>query len=575
MKIKALFFLFSLLLTLSYAQTPNWAWAQGIGGNIGIINQSNGSTLGTNVTTDANGNVYSIGYFETPTMVVGGYTLTNNNTSGYKAETFIIKYDAAGNVLWAKSIHGDSSDIGTGIVVDNAFNIYITGDFASPTLAFDTKTLTNTANGTDDIFLAKYNSAGNIIWAKNYGGSRNDIGNSLIVDNLNNIYLTGNFSSQNLAIGSTILTIDSLGNQDMFLAKFDTSGTPVYVKAFGKGCHIPIMSNDITSDASNNIYVTGFFNTPETIIGSDTLHCNPNSDNFFITKLDASGNIQWTRSGGGSNYDIVVNGVAVDPIGNLYTCGYFAGNSFAIGTTTLTSTCCLTGFVAKYSSSGNALWAKSTLVNNPQAGWPMSCIATDNNYGIYIGGGFFNQVNNLPPLVFGSDTLINGTPGMDAIFIAKYDSAGNPLWGKTANSIKWNNVTEITTDKYGNLFAVGAYDSPTIIFDNDTLHNLNSNMWTTDYFIAKIGAACVGIKNITENKELVIYPNPTSEQLFIDASTTDKLSVDLFDVNGTQLFTKNINSKSNIDVTMLENGIYTLTIKAGGRVTIKKIVIVR
>lgn len=85
-----------------------------------------------------------------------------------------------------------------------------------------------------------------------------------------------------------------------------------------------------------------------------------------------------------------------------------------------------------------------------------------------------------------------------------------------------------------------------------------------------------GINQIASTDiHMTIYPNPTSDQFFIDANTTDKLNVDLYDVNGRHLFSKNVSDKSSIDVTYLNEGIYTLTIKTADRVTNKKLVILR
>jgi hypothetical protein len=83
------------------------------------------------------------------------------------------------------------------------------------------------------------------------------------------------------------------------------------------------------------------------------------------------------------------------------------------------------------------------------------------------------------------------------------------------------------------------------------------------------------MENISLNKNISIYPNPTSDQFFIDANTTDKLIVDLFDLNGRHVFSAIVNNKSNIDVKNLNEGVYSLTIKTTNRIINKKLVIVR
>ena len=85
-----------------------------------------------------------------------------------------------------------------------------------------------------------------------------------------------------------------------------------------------------------------------------------------------------------------------------------------------------------------------------------------------------------------------------------------------------------------------------------------------------------GVKQFGNNKgQETIFPNPTSDQFFIDANTTEKLNVELYDVNGRHVYSASVSDKSNINVTALENGIYTLTIKSVDRVTNKKLIIVR
>jgi len=85
----------------------------------------------------------------------------------------------------------------------------------------------------------------------------------------------------------------------------------------------------------------------------------------------------------------------------------------------------------------------------------------------------------------------------------------------------------------------------------------------------------VGIQSINNSNSFKMYPNPTSDQLFIDANTTDKLNVDLFDVNGRHVFSASVMDKTNINVATLNEGVYSLIIKTADRVTNKKLVIVR
>ena len=97
---------------------------------------------GEKISTDASGNVYITGYFKSPTITFGTTTLTNNSTAN-DADIFVVKYDSAGTVIWAKSAGGTGNDFGNGISATGDGNVYITGQFASPTITFGTTTLTN------------------------------------------------------------------------------------------------------------------------------------------------------------------------------------------------------------------------------------------------------------------------------------------------------------------------------------------------------------------------------------------------------------------------------------------------
>ncbi|HXB41915.1 MAG TPA: T9SS type A sorting domain-containing protein [Bacteroidia bacterium] len=83
------------------------------------------------------------------------------------------------------------------------------------------------------------------------------------------------------------------------------------------------------------------------------------------------------------------------------------------------------------------------------------------------------------------------------------------------------------------------------------------------------------IEQFQSNIQVTIFPNPTSDQFYIETNATDKLNVDLYDVNGRHVFSASLMDKSNINITTLDNGIYTMTIKSVDGVTNKKLVIAR
>ena len=141
------------------AQTPNWQWAKSAGGTDHDDGQS--------VSTDASGNVYVTGWFQSQSITFGTTTLTNEldtNTGVYHTSMFIVKYDASGNVLWTKSAIGINSMSHLGISTNAIGNVYLVGSFTKPSISFGTTTLTKTG-----IFVVKYDASGNVIWARSAG----------------------------------------------------------------------------------------------------------------------------------------------------------------------------------------------------------------------------------------------------------------------------------------------------------------------------------------------------------------------------------------------------------------------
>ncbi|MFH1005081.1 MAG: hypothetical protein V1781_06265, partial [Bacteroidota bacterium] len=179
-------FLCSLLPFLSSAQS--YLWAKSAGGS--------SDDIALSVSTDANGNILVAGYFDSPTIIFGSTTLTN--AGDY--DMFLAKYDASGNVLWAKSAGGSDWDRASSVSTDANGNILVAGSFQSPTIIFGSTTLTKA--GSDnyaDMFLAKYDASGNVLWAKSAGGSSDDIALSVSTDANGNILVAGNFRSPTIS----------------------------------------------------------------------------------------------------------------------------------------------------------------------------------------------------------------------------------------------------------------------------------------------------------------------------------------------------------------------------------------
>ena len=256
----------------------NWQWAKQAGGS------KDDRCYGISV--DADGNSYVTGGFKA-TAYFGAFTLTSSGT--YNVDIFVAKLDTDGNWQWAKQAVGAEfvTSRGQGISVSANGNSYVTGYFMG-TATFGTTTLTSSGTYDVDVFVAKIDTDGNWLWAKQAGGSNNDRGYAISVSANGNSYVTGFFSGT-ATFGTTTLT--SIGGDDVFVAKFDTDGNWQWVKQAG-GTDWET-GYGISVDANGNSYVTGYF-YDIAVFGADTLTSTGSSDqDIFVGKMDADGNWQW------------------------------------------------------------------------------------------------------------------------------------------------------------------------------------------------------------------------------------------------------------------------------------------
>jgi arginine repressor len=211
------------------------------------------------ITTDLFGNIFIVGYFQFSSITFGFTTLQNDTIN--TTDIFIVKYDSSLNFKWAKREGGTKSDEANSVVSDASGNIYVCGEFQSTVINFDSTIFNNSdSTGIDyNIFILKLDSGGNQIWVKKTGGVSSDIANSINHDNLGNIYVTGNFNGQSITFDT--ITLNSI-NGDMFIAKYDSSGNLKYVKkpqsngvSYGHSIAIDISNNVYIVGEYGSIYI--------------------------------------------------------------------------------------------------------------------------------------------------------------------------------------------------------------------------------------------------------------------------------------------------------------------------------
>ncbi len=322
------------------------------------------------IAADGAGNVYVTGFF-TGTATFGGVTL---NSGGGK-DMFVVKYNGAlGTVVWAKrgGMNGDES--GGGVAVDPSGNVYIVGSYTDSTKFGSLAKLTGA--GSSDAYFVQYNATGVEQWSKSIGSSGFDSGNDIAAD-ASGIYLTGAFNNT-VIIGTD--TLPSNGGADIYIAKYNASGTVQWAKR-GGGTNGDTPSA-IVLDTMGNVLIAGSY-SGKTYFGSDSVTAVGNSD-VLIAKYNSGGSLQWLRSGGGTDNDLGQD-IATDATGNVYITGFF-GATANFGSRSVTSAGKADVFVAKYNSSGAVQWLQKA--GGEDNDYPYS-IGVDNSKNSYVTGDFF------------------------------------------------------------------------------------------------------------------------------------------------------------------------------------------
>jgi len=540
---------FGVICNTINAQTPEWLWAKSAGGD------SYENAYG--IANDAYGNTIVIGDYSSSSLTFGSTTLTN--TGG--GNTFIVKYDVSGNVLWAKSIGGSAQCTGQSVTFDTHSNIIITGFFNGDSLAIDTNILTNSWPNKFEVFIVKYDSAGNVIWARSAGGKDADVGYSVTTDTHDNVYILGGFKSDYIYFDSVTIANTDYLTQDIFIAKYDKSGNLKWVKS-AQGS-TDDYCGDIEVDNKQNIIITGSFSSPSITFDTITLFkadINLYSGDLFVVKYDSLCNVHWAKRAGGANGD-GSSDVVIDHNNNIIIVGSFRSDSISFGTFTLDNTGDSDFFVAKYGSKGIVQWAKKSISYADDAGIAVTLDDSDN----LLITGFFSA----PNITFGTITLSN-TNYYYEIFIVKYNPAGDEIWGRSMGGAEREYVKGIVADNNNNAIIAGHYYSSDIVFDNTTITNVGNS----DIYCAKLSPNPNSLDNSNYKIGLSVFPNPVFNNLTI-ALTNDirKAEIEIFDIRGQLIMqhqAKNPVTKYNLS--SFSSGVYIIKVKTDKGVAIKKII---
>jgi hypothetical protein len=300
---------------LKYSSTGERLWIRTAGGSL--------SDYGTGVRLTAN---------QEPVVTLA---LTTNLFHGIslpyagKADIVLARYSSSGDLLWATSAGGASDDVAKGLAIDSAGDIYVVGRVDGPA-NFGTTQIGQNFQGRS--FLAKYTSGGELLWVKQIGSSRGDVG--ITIDSSDKIYVTGNSSGE----------ISGVSGEGVFLAEYNTQGIAAWVKIFPAG----------TTDGGTTVVklndgalLVAGTHQEDLTLGNTTLTSVNRALRGFVARFTADGTPVWAHPAGGRAYS-----VAGSPEGTAYATGFFGVNYPNIGGQTPPVVAANDAFVLEVSSAG-------------------------------------------------------------------------------------------------------------------------------------------------------------------------------------------------------------------------------
>ena len=505
-----------VLIIPAAVQAQSFQWA----GNFG----STSTDSGEDVAIDANGNTITVGLFQ-GTIDLDPGAGVSNHTSGGSWDGFVSKLDENGNFLWGFTMGNTGGDGIYAVDVDASGNVYITGIFTG-TVDVDPSAgvfnLVSYSTFSVDAFWAKYDANGNLLNAYSWGGSGYDQGSDIEVTPSGEVYIIGDFENTvDFAPGAANISRTSNGGHDIFIVRYNTSYLLNYIVTVGTNSTsiFTDRGTGIDVDASGNIFVTGFFRGTMNMNPNGTAYNLSSSSSFadgFVAKYDTNENLVWAKDIGGSSEDKILD-CTVDNAGSVYVTGKFTGS-------------------VDFNPGGTANALTSVPVSNSDAfvgkysssgtfEWVFrlgGLYALDegkaiscNDNAVFVGGEFRGTNVNFNPS--GSNPL-SSTGGVNG-FVGVYSFSGDHLWSGVFNPVNSSRVMGMDVLSSNELVATGQFFGTTDFDAESGVSQLTPNgasdAFTTKYMLCESMATAATI-NVTAP---CMYTVPSGDETYFVSGT--------------------------------------------------------
>jgi hypothetical protein len=358
------------------------------------------------VAVDGDCNVYFTGYHD-GIVDLGAGPVDSLSHWGW-GDAFLAKLDSHGNHIWSKHFREPSGRRNAmSIAIDGTGHINIAGPFIGD---IDLGAGKMTSAGGNDVFVGKFDDAGNLLWQRRFGSAGHDFGINVASDAAGNVFVAGMFE-QTVDFGTGPMTSPGF-NRDVFLIKLSPTGTILWSK------HYPEPEFDysfnLATDSAGNLFAS-----------------SPASRRTL--KLDPNGNELWKKPFGGN--------IAIDAAGNLVIGGSFTG-TFDFGGGPLVSAGGEDAYLGKFDPSGNHIWSARYGDAANQSAWTTPVIDGSGNVVVV---GFWDGT-----LDFGGGPV---TTGSGKLYAVKFTSSGSYISASRYGDV----VGDVAIHPSGNLVMAGGY----------------------------------------------------------------------------------------------------------------------
>ncbi|MCC6412943.1 MAG: T9SS type A sorting domain-containing protein [Saprospiraceae bacterium] len=519
---------------------------------------------------DADGNSYHAGNYIRDILFSNGQTLLLGD---FDVAAYVLKRDANGNMLWAKSIQPTEAgisglDYAIKIAVDNEGNVYVSGALADTGIKIDGLTLPGTSciNDCNGLFLMKLDQNGVPQWAKPILGDNltdHSLG-GLTSDGSGNIYMAGNYQGATLDFFGGNTVYQNLPGNGFFMAKFNNQGAVDWVRFLEDSSEGEAYNVQI--EYTNNLLaVYGYYYDGLLEFGNNVQIDTFSQGDYFIAVFQASdGNALWVENLHSSDYIDILD-IDVDASGRVYLAIDWSvdlkNGSEEISFTNADYAATL----VRMSPDNIEIPVK---IDSYDDSYPISAVTLDAQGNIFAGGYYGSTSSTI------IDTTVTNAGGFDALLFA-IDASLDLKWARSIGGPNDQGIVNyayggiLGTDAQGNLYVEGAFIAG-MTADGITLSN-------DGLFSGKINSGSVSLQEPLVYGGFNIFPNPTSGafNLQFDEALASEVQMVLIDQQGREVHRQNLNGDKLVVNAGLLPGMYTVKVMSDRGVMVQKLMVAK